>query len=239
MRVVTWNACKGQFANKVHFLDHLHADVAVIQEIARPSEKTPNVLWFGDNPNQGVAIVTRPPYFARQLPQLENVPRYVVPVEVVGPRPFLLFAVWTLNEPSHPYVRAACKAIDMYQSCFADRDVVLLGDFNSNVIWDKEHPSDVNHSAMVSLLDRLGLVSAYHHFKGEQHGAETGRTFYFQWNENKSHHIDYCFLPKTWAVHVRSVDIGSYSAWKKASDHRPLLVEIADELPILNQPDPL
>ena len=47
MRLVTWNACKGQFANKAHFLDHLHADVAVLQEIAKPKMPIPNVLWFG------------------------------------------------------------------------------------------------------------------------------------------------------------------------------------------------
>jgi exonuclease III len=228
MRIVTWNACKGQFTNKAHYLDHLHADVAVIQEIARPTEQQPNVLWFGENPNQGMAIVTRPPYFPRQVLQIEDVPRYVIPVEIVGPEPFLLFAVWTLGQQPFPYVCAASKAIDLYESWFSARDVLMLGDFNSNAIWDKSHPTALNHSAMLNRLERLGLVSAYHHFKGEQHGAESANTFYLHWNESKTYHIDYCFLPKSWVARVRSVDVGSYAAWRRASDHRPLLVELAD-----------
>lgn len=229
MRLVTWNACKGQFANKAHYLDHLHADVAVIQEIAKPVEQQRQVLWFGANPNQGVAVVTRPPFVARQQLQFDGVPRYVVPIEIDGPRPFLLFAVWTLGEAPYPYVCAASKAIDSYESLFSGRDVVMLGDFNSNAIWDKEHPVELNHSAMVSRLDRLGLVSAYHHFKGERHGEETAHTFYLHWHESKKFHIDYCFLPKSWAPNVRAVDVGSFAAWQRASDHRPLLVEVATD----------
>lgn len=228
MRIVTWNACKGKFASKAHYLDHLHADVAVIQEVARPPEQLPNVLWFGSNPNQGLAVITRPPFFLRQVLQVEGTPRYVVPVEIDGPRPFLLFAVWTLGETPQPYVCAASKAIDLHESWFAGRDVVMLGDFNSNAIWDKKHPIELNHSAMVKRLENLGLVSAYHDYKSEKHGEETEHTFYLHWHESKKFHIDYCFLPKRWAPGVRSVDIGSYSAWRRASDHRPLLIEIAD-----------
>ena len=229
MRLVTWNACKGQFANKAHYLDHLHADVAVIQEIGRPSELQPNVVWFGSNPNLGVAVVTRPPFVARRVVQFVDVPRYVVPIEIDGPSPFLLFAVWTLGEAPHPYVCAASKAIDSYVSLFTDRDVVMLGDFNSNAIWDKQHPSNLNHSAMVKRLDGLGLVSAYHHFKEERHGEETTHTFHLHRHESKKFHIDYCFLPKSWAPNVRAVDVGSYAAWRRSSDHRPLLVEVATD----------
>ena len=228
MRLVTWNACKGQFTNKAHYLDHLHADVAVIQEIARPAEPQPNVVWFGSNPNQGVAVVTRPPFLPRQTLQFDGVPRYVVPIEIEGPRPFLLFAVWTLGEDPHPYVCAASKAIDAYTSMFTARDVVMLGDFNSNAIWDKDHPADLNHSSMVERLDKLGLVSAYHHFTDQRHGEETAHTFYLHWNESKKFHIDYCFLPKKWASSVRAVEVGSFVAWQRASDHRPMLIDLVD-----------
>jgi len=228
MRLVTWNACRGKFSNKAHYIEHLHADVAVIQEIARPVEPEPNVLWFGTNPQQGVAVITRPPFLPRQIPQFDEVPRYVIPVEIEGPHPFLLFAVWTLGEEPHPYARAASSAIDAYESLFAGRDVVMLGDFNSNAIWDREHPANLNHSAMVRRLDALGLVSAYHHFYSQRHGEESNHTFYLHWNESKKFHIDFCFIPKTWAAKVRAVDIGSFAAWQRASDHRPMLVDLVD-----------
>ena len=228
MRIVTWNACKGQFNRKSGYLDHLHADVAVIQEIARPTESLANVLWFGSNPNQGVAVITRPPYTLKQVLQIDSVPHWVVPIEIEGPNSFLLFAVWTLGVKPNPYVCAASTAIESYESWFAGRDVVMLGDFNSNAIWNKYYPVDLNHSAMVKRLDGLGIVSAYHQFRSELHGKETAHTFYLHWNESKRFHIDYCFLPKAWTSRLQSVDIGSYAAWRKSSDHRPLLVELTD-----------
>jgi hypothetical protein len=51
---------------------------------------------------------------------------------------------------------------------------------------------------------------------------------YFQWKEQKPYHIDYCFIPEEWAPDVQCVEIGSYAEWKDYSDHRPLLVEVAD-----------
>jgi endonuclease/exonuclease/phosphatase family metal-dependent hydrolase len=228
MRIVTWNACKGPFDRKSAYVDHLHADVAVIQEIARPKTELPNVLWFGTNPNQGVAVIAKPPYTLKQVLEIDGIPRWIVPIEVEGPRSFLLFAVWTLGLEPHPYVCAASVAIDLYRSWFDGRDVVLLGDFNSNAIWDKTHPADLNHTAMVRRLDELGIVSAYHELKGERHGEETAHTFYLHWNESKRYHIDYCFLPKAWIPNLQTVDIGTYAAWRKASDHRPILIELAD-----------
>lgn len=228
MRLVTWNACKGKFDRKSAYLNHLHADVAVIQEIARPTMSLPNVVWFGSNPNQGVAVIARPPYALKEVVQIDGVPRWVVPIEVSGPRSFLLFAVWTLGVEPYPYVCAASVAIDLYKSWFERRDVVMLGDFNSNAIWDGTHPADLNHSSMVRRLDDLGLSSAYHEFNKEQHGQETAHTFYLHWSEAKRYHIDYCFLPKSWLPSLVAVDIGTFASWRKASDHRPLLLELTD-----------
>jgi exonuclease III len=226
MRLATWNACRGKFSDKAHYLDYLQADVAVIQEIARPLQPIPNVLWFGSDPNQGVAVVTRHTYTAKQLPGNEDVPNYVIPVEIIGPHSFLLFAVWTLKNEPFKYVQAASTAIQIYEPLFAGRDVVMLGDFNSNAIWDNDHPAELNHSAMVNNLDRLGLVSAYHQFNGEFHGNESVHTYYHQWNRSQGFHIDYCFLPKSWGPAVKAVDVGSFAAWQKSSDHRPLLVDL-------------
>jgi endonuclease/exonuclease/phosphatase family metal-dependent hydrolase len=71
-------------------------------------------------------------------------------------------------------------------------------------------------------------VSAYHAFYREDHGRETRPTYYFQWKLQRPYHIDYCFIPATWAKHVRRVEIGEYEEWKKHSDHRPLLIEVTE-----------
>ena len=116
MRLVTWNARKGKFAQKVPLLDSLRADVAVVQEIAAPSSESARTLWFGDNPNLGVAVVAKGDYRLRRMEQLPGVPKYVIPVSVEGPRSFTLFAVWTLGEQPTPYARAASTAIDVYEA---------------------------------------------------------------------------------------------------------------------------
>src|SRR5689334_11117566 len=95
MRLATWNACRGPFERKVALLDSLSPDVAVIQEIAAPKKRTPGTIWFGDNRRQGIPVTARGPYSLRKLEELPGVPKYVIPIAVEGPRPFVLFAIWT------------------------------------------------------------------------------------------------------------------------------------------------
>ncbi len=229
MRLLTWNACRGPFERKVPLLDALQADIAVVQEIAAPKTEREGTLWFGDNPRQGIAVVARAPYSLRRLDELPNVPKHVIPVAVEGPEPFILFAVWTLATRPLRYVRGLATAIDLYAHLFSAPEAVVLGDFNSNSIWDHEHPPHLNHSSVVARLQAHGLVSAYHHHRQQPQGQETEPTFYLQWNEAKPFHLDYCFLPRRWAPGIRRVDIGGYEAWREHSDHRPLLVELADK----------
>ena len=229
MRLVTRNACKGPCDRKAPLLNQFTADIAVIQEIASPASQTSQLVWFGDNVNQGLAVVARDPHHLTARPQREGVPRYVIPVSVDGPVPFVLFAVWTLGQPPLRYVRAASTAIDMYAPTFADPPVVMLGDFNSNAIWDKDNSADLNHSSMVRRLHTHGLVSAYHQIRGEPQGQETEPTFYLHWDEGKPYHIDFCFLPTQWTKGLRHVEVGSFAAWREHSDHRPLLVEVHPE----------
>jgi exodeoxyribonuclease III len=230
MRLVTWNACRGPFERKLALLDGLGADIAVIQEIAAPKVVVDGVLWFGDNPRQGIAVVARKPYALRKLDELPKVPKYIIPVAVEGPNPFILFAVWTLGTRPMRYIRALSKAIDRYDALLSNHTVVFLGDFNSNAMWDKADPVDMNHSSVVARLKAKGLVSAYHHHRQEPQGQELEPTFYLQWKESKPYHLDYCFLPRPWAKKIRSVDVGSYETWKEHSDHRPLLVDVATKV---------
>lgn len=108
----------------------------------------------------------------------------------------------------------------------------MLGDFNSNAIWNKEHPVGLNHAAMVERLRQLGLVSAYHQHRGIDHGTEpkSEHTFNLYGHEDKSYHIDYCFLPRAWADEIDQVTVGDYADWHKHSDHRPLLISLRDNV---------
>ena len=59
MILVTWNCCRGPYLRKAALLDSFNADIAVLQECARPSQETQTCLWFGENPNQGISVLYR------------------------------------------------------------------------------------------------------------------------------------------------------------------------------------
>jgi endonuclease/exonuclease/phosphatase family metal-dependent hydrolase len=229
MRLVTWNCNKGPYQKKVPRLESLNRDIAVIQECPKPLVESERCLWFGDNPKQGVTVLARAPYRLRRLPVLENVPKFVVPIQVLGPIHFTLFAVWSKTDQPYRYIRGVVKAVQMYREMFTSSACVLMGDLNSNAIWDHTHPAELNHSALVTLMDSLGLTSAYHGFYNEEQGRETRPTLYYRWNELSSFHIDYCFLPVAWAKQLTCVEVGGYEEWQGLSDHRPLFVDIAVE----------
>jgi hypothetical protein len=230
MRIVTWNCCRGPLGKKAPLLSALGPDISVLQECAKPGANTRNTLWFGDNPNIGLAVQASGGYSLRALPPIMETPKYVIPISVSGPREFTLFAVWTLGTRPFRYVEAAARAVDLYRDVIRTSPSVLMGDFNSNRIWDRTHRRGFNHSSLVQRLDDLGLVSAYHHQRKEEHGQESEPTFHLQKKKERPYHIDYCFLPRTWAEEIARVEIGDYETWRKHSDHMPLLVEVADGL---------
>src|ERR1035438_9616615 len=105
----------------------------------------------------------------------------------------------------------------------ASYPTVILGDFNSNTMWDREHPG-ASHTDLVKRLDNLGLVSAYHSHFSEKHGQETLPTYFHKKQKKWPSHINYCFLAKTWAV--TDVTVGSFDEWNAKSDHMPLVVKV-------------
>ena len=226
MRLVTWNCCRGAFDRKVPLLDRLSADVAVVQECGKPSAESSNCLWFGDNPRQGVAVVASNGYSLARLPSPTDIPKFMCPVKVTGPREFNLLAVWSKGDGRYPYIEGVVRGVCAFRALIESSDSVLIGDLNSNAIWDREHPAESNHSALVRLLHLDGLVSCYHHFFAETHGSETRPTYYFHWKRERPFHIDYCFVPASWASRIARVEVGDYDSWSGHSDHRPLLVDI-------------
>ena len=97
MRLVTWNAGRGKFAKKVPLLTAMGVDIAVIPEIAKPELINEHCLWFGTNPNQGIAFTASPSYTLTPLPENADTPKYVISIRVDCPISFTLFAVWTIR----------------------------------------------------------------------------------------------------------------------------------------------
>jgi endonuclease/exonuclease/phosphatase family protein len=223
VRLLAWNCCSGPLSNKLAAVEELRPDLAVLPECPKLAEEPGRILWFGANRHKGLAIIARPPWRIDPAPLSRRLPRWVRPVRVEGPCPFLLWAVWACGDRPHRYVRGIHRTLDLRKHMLVDRPNVLLGDFNSHSLWDPQYPRDRNHSALVRRLGALGLVSSYHAFYAEAHGLESRPTFFEYRHRHRPYHIDYCFFPASWLPRLESVTLGEHAAWARRSDHMPLL----------------
>jgi len=126
------------------------------------------------------------------------------------------------------------KALEHYRSFLETGPIVVAGDFNNHVQWDKPDKPG-NHINTVDQLGNLELVSAYHHARSVLPGGETEHTLL--WGKLKFH-IDYCFIPKDWQSRLESVNVGPEADWKGISDHLPLIIDLAVEAPASQTPVP-
>lgn len=224
MRIVSWN-CNGKFREKHKFISHLQADIYVIQECENPAEVKyqwdtnflTEYIWTGEKRSRGLGV-----FFSPESNIRENVwPKYILRnfISVNVGNKFDLIGVWACK----PYIEEYC----IYQSIQYDRfnkKTILIGDFNSNAIWDKQHGSR-NHSSVVKLLKKKGLDSAYHLVNQENQGEETQPTFYLYRSSERGYHIDYCFLDPLRLTNFKLLD---KTSWLKYSDHIPMVIDIKD-----------
>jgi endonuclease/exonuclease/phosphatase family metal-dependent hydrolase len=75
------------------------------------------------------------------------------------------------------------------------KNSIILGDFNSNSIWD-EWDRWWNHSDIIKIFNDMGIKSVYHEIYNEEQGKESQPTFFHRKDLKKSYHIDYIFSPK-------------------------------------------
>ena len=76
-------------------------------------------------------------------------------------------------------------------------------------------------------LRKHRLASAYHYFFSEAQGEETRETHYLWHHKDHGYHIDYVFLPQSWAARIKAVEVGAHAVWSKLSDHVPLSVRVS------------
>lgn len=186
-----------------------------------------DMLWYGTNQNKGLGVFSYSDYRFKLLdchnPDFKN----VLPISVAkGKVNFILFAVWANNplDKDGPYVTQVWKAINYYEKLLSGTKTILIGDFNSNMIWDKPR-REGNHSTVVAKLAEKNIFSVYHKFYNQEQGKEMHPTLFLYRHENKPYHLDYCFASNDFIEVLESVEIGSYEDWKMYSDHKPLIVK--------------
>lgn len=162
MKIISWN-CQGAFRKKNDLVLRLNPDLVIVTECENPQrlkfgELTPTPLsyyWYGSNQNKGIAILSYSDYKVEVLDAFNPAFRYVIPIRCESKiNSFLLFAIWAMEDKDNrrrSYVGQIWEAINHYAHLL-NGDTVLVGDFNSNSIWDLKsrvgNHSDVVHTAL-------------------------------------------------------------------------------------------
>ncbi|MBQ8785276.1 MAG: endonuclease/exonuclease/phosphatase family protein [Alphaproteobacteria bacterium] len=222
MKIVSWNCC-GKFREKHKIIKELNADIYIIQECENPEltnnkeyiDFSQNFIWYGDNKNKGLGV------FAKKQINLKNnnwepyCLRHFISINVNND--FNLLAVWACVRYIEEYYVYQSIHKDKY-----DKNMCIIGDFNSNSQWDNKHHKR-DHSSVVKELEDMGLVSAYHYIYEQKQGNETNNTFYLYRHLDKGYHIDYAFIDKN---RIKSFKILNSEEWLIYSDHKPIILEI-------------
>ncbi|AWA30972.1 exonuclease [Flavobacterium magnum] len=233
MKIITWN-CNMAFRNKAEFILKHAPDILIVPECENPDRlKFPigipqpsQIIWHGENQNKGLGVFSYSNYKLELLDCHNDNFKNILPIAVTGGKiDFTLFAVWANNpqDKDGTYVTQIWKAINFYSSLLSTK-TILIGDFNSNTIWDKPR-REGNHSTVVEKLNEKNITSVYHKFYSQNQGSEQHPTLYMYRNESKPYHIDYCFASEDFIKLLEHVEIGKYQDWTKLSDHKPLIVK--------------
>jgi exodeoxyribonuclease-3 len=233
LKIITWN-CQGALRRKFEIILKRQPDILVVQESERPDKVILNnkinpptdYYWHGDNIHKGIGIYSFSDYKFEFLPIFNPEFRYILPFRVTGKgKSFILLAIWAMSNKvnySARYIGQVWRAINYYESLLAE-SIILVGDFNSNKIWNYKKRVG-SHSDVVRKLADNKIESVYHRYFNLQQGEEKDPTFYLQRKRNKPYHIDYCFASGDFLDKLQEVKIGTYENWIIHSDHAPLII---------------
>jgi len=236
MRIIEWN-CQGAFRLKNKEILDLKPDILIVPECEQENKLqfgllTPqpyDFLWYGDTGKKGIAIFSYSNYKLRLLKEFNPDFRYIIPLEVNdGKNSFLLFAIWAMDNKQNPlarYIGQVWNAINYYQTILGENSI-LIGDFNSNQIWDTKDRV-ANHTDVVNFLMELNIESLYHKQFGEEHGKESLKTFFLYRNIEKPYHIDYVFASGNIIENGYNLILEPSENWIDKSDHIPLILDVS------------
>ena len=233
MKIITWN-CNMVYRRKANLLLIHKPDIVVVPECEHPDKlkfengtPIPNdIIWFGKNPHKGLGVFSYSDFKFELNNTHRQEFRTILPLTATNKKKrFNLFAIWANNpeDKGDEYIGQVWKALNFYSGLLNNKKTFLIGDFNSNTIWDKPR-REGNHSTVVEFLANKGIHSTYHKFYDQIQGKEKHNTLFMYRHKNKPYHIDYCFASNDLIKKLSHVEVGKYIDWCKYSDHTPLIV---------------
>jgi exonuclease III len=234
MKIITWN-CNMVFRKKAEYIFAHKPDILVVPEcenqeklkFAEGLQLPTDILWYGKNQHKGVGVFSFNDYKLELLDCHNTSFKNILPISVTGGKiDFILFAIWANNpdDKDGAYVTQVWKALNYYENLLSESKTILIGDFNSNTIWDKPR-REGNHSTVIAKLEAKQIFSTYHVFYNQIQGKEEHPTLFMYRHKDKPYHLDYCFASIDFIKNMKSVEIGKYEDWTMHSDHKPLIVE--------------
>jgi exodeoxyribonuclease-3 len=234
MKIITWN-CNMVFRKKAEYIFAHKPDILVIPECENQErlkfteglQLPTDILWYGKNQHKGIGVFSFNGYKLKLLDCHNASFKNILPISVTdGKIDFILFAIWANNpdDKDGAYVTQVWKALNYYENLLSESKTILIGDFNSNTIWDKPR-REGNHSTVIAKLEAKQIFSTYHVFYNQIQGKEEHPTLFMYRHKDKPYHLDYCFASIDFIKNMKSVEIGKYEDWTMHSDHKPLIVE--------------
>lgn len=232
MRLVTWNCRIGGFRYKCEHIVPLRPDVLAVQEVepldAVHAFAGPEQPTFRDR-------ISNPQYPRRAIGVFSYTGTVLKAVDTDDPMyefrrynarhrdlGFQVAAVWTAPaENRADHYRQAIEGARRHADWVRQAPTVIMGDFNDNASY-----RSTNWPELLSTLEPLGLVSAYHAFTGEAFGQESQSTYFHKGANDSAWHLDYCFIPEHWVERINNVEVGKHHEWSQVSDHVPLAVDL-------------
>ena len=223
------------FRKKYQKVMDLKPDLLVLQECENDgklkehlaSTNYNQLIWYGKNPHKGVAIISFNEVEIELNAKHNTEFEYIIPLRLrANERLVDLYAIWAMPHESgiaRSYVGQIWSAINFYSDDL-NRESILIGDFNSNAIWDRKRRVG-DHSDVINFLNDRDIYSIYHQKTKSNHGAEKHPTLYLTKKETKPYHIDYCCASRSLYDENTTIEIGAYTDWIKLSDHMPIIID--------------
>ena len=237
MKIISWN-CYGRFREKYTSIIEEDADISVICECENPSEwdengypefAGTNYFWTGDLHYKGLGIFAKDNIKLEPIEGLNERFKNFIAVRVKDS--FNLLGVWAMKGDKEKGLNDYTEMIHDYfdaNSRLFDENLIMCGDFNSNVRWNDTHKAKDNEgnpkdqTNLNIKLNNRGLYSVYHELNNEEQGEETATTFFQKRHLNQPYHIDYVYAKKDL---ISEFEILDFWKWISLSDHLPLVFE--------------